>query len=116
MGYVNKSDNLGTNITEQSALSNLNQKLSASLNQNASGDTTYKESLKYRVAVKQNGTIADYEPLNKEAFQNFRQTPIPKLFQGDNTNNTETQEPLAQFQVEFQPGGKVEVTPWQGYR
>ena len=116
LGYVNKSDNLGTNITEQSALSNLNQKLSASLNQNASGDTTYKESLKYRVAVKQNGTIADYEPLNKEAFQNFRQTPIPKLFQGDNTNNTETQEPLAQFQVEFQPGGKVEVTPWQGYR
>ncbi|MEO1183730.1 MAG: hypothetical protein AAFX46_02995, partial [Cyanobacteria bacterium J06636_27] len=74
------------------------------------------ESLKYRVAVKQNGTIADYEPLNKEAFKNFRQTPIPKLFPGDNTNNTETQEPLAQFQVEFKPGGKVEVTPWQGYR
>ena len=43
-------------------------------------------------------------------------SPIPKLFQGDNTNNTETQEPLAQFQVEFQPGGKVEVTPWEGYR
>ncbi|BAY87191.1 hypothetical protein NIES267_67100 [Calothrix parasitica NIES-267] len=116
LGYVNKSDNLGTKITDQSALSNLNQKLSSSLSQNASGDTNYKESLKYRVAVKQNGTIADYEPLNKEAFQNFRQTPIPKLFQGDNTNNTETQEPLAQFQVEFQPGGKVEVTPWQGYR
>ncbi|MEO1762491.1 MAG: DUF4335 domain-containing protein [Cyanobacteria bacterium J06629_18] len=116
LGYVNKSDNLGTTITNQNALSNLNQKLSASLSQNANSDTTYEESLKYRVAVKQNGTIADYEPLNKEAFKNFRQTPIPKLFPGDNTNNTETQEPLAQFQVEFKPGGKVEVTPWQGYR
>ena len=116
LGYVNKSDNLGTKISDQNALSNLNQKLSASLSQNASSDATYEESLKYRVAVKQNGTIVDYEPLNKEAFQNFRQTPILKLFPGDNTNNTETQEPLAQFQVEFQPGGKVEVTPWQGYR
>jgi len=116
LGYVNKSDNLGTKINDQNALSNLNQKLSASLSQNASGNTTYKEDLKYRVAVKQNGSIADYEPLNKEAFQNFRQTPIPKLFQGDNTNNTEAKEALAQFQVEFKPGGKVEVTPWQGYR
>lgn len=115
LGYVNKSDNLGTKITDQSALSNLNQKLSASLKQNANSDTTYEESLKYRVAVKQNGSIADYEPLNKEAFENFRQTPIPNLFSGDNTNNTD-REPLAQFQVEFQPGGKVEVTPWQGYR
>ncbi|MDY6898031.1 MAG: DUF4335 domain-containing protein [Cyanobacteriota bacterium] len=116
LGYVNKSDNLGTTITDQSELSNLKQKLSASLKQNANADATYKENLKYRVAVKQNGTIADYEPLNKEAFNNFRQTPILKLFPADNTNNTETQEPLAQFQVEFQPGGQVEVTPWQGYR
>ena len=116
LGYVNKSDNLGTNIPDQKVLSNLNQKLSASLNQNAGTNTTYKEDLKYRVAVKQNGTIADYEPLNKAAFDNFRQTPIPKLFQGDNTTNTDSKEPLAQFQVEFKPGGKVEVTPWQGYR
>lgn len=115
-GTGNNSDNLGTKITEQKALSDLNQKLSASLSQNSGGNTTYKEDLKYRVAVKQNGTIADYEPLNKAAYDNFRQTPIPKLFQGDNTNNTDDKEPLAQFQVEFKPGGKVEVTPWQGYR
>jgi hypothetical protein len=116
LGYVNKSDNLGTNITDQKALSNLNQKLSASLSQNAGANTTYKEDLKYRVAVDRNGSIADYEPLNKAAYDNFRQTPIPKLFQGDNTITTNTKEPLAQFQVEFKPGGKVEVTPWQGYR
>lgn len=115
-GIGNKSDNLGTKITDEKVLSNLNQKLSASLNQNSGGNTTYKEDLKYRVAVKQNGAIADYEPLNKAAYDNFRQTPIPKLFPSDNTNNVETKEPLAQFQVEFKPGGKVEVTPWQGYR
>lgn len=115
-GAGNKSDNLGTIITDQKALLDLNQKLSSSLSQNSGGNTTYKEDLKYRVAVKQNGTIADYEPLNKAAFDNFRQTPIPKLFQGDNTTNTDTKEPLAQFQVEFKPGGKAEVTPWQGYR
>ena len=115
-GSGNKSDNLGTKITDQQALSDINQKLSASLNKNSGGNTTYKEDLKYRVAVKQNGTIADYEPLNKAAYDNFRQTPIPKLFQGDNANNADGKEPLAQFQVEFKPGGKVEVTPWQGYR
>ncbi|MGB7378060.1 MAG: DUF4335 domain-containing protein, partial [Rivularia sp. (in: cyanobacteria)] len=54
-GTGNKSDSLGTNISDQKVLSNLNQKLSASLNQNAGGNTTYKEDLKYRVAVKQNG-------------------------------------------------------------
>ncbi len=115
-GSGNRSDNLGTKITDEKALSDLNQKLSASLNQNSGGNASYKEDLKYRVAVKQNGTIADYEPLNKAAYDNFRQTPIPKLFQGDNTNNTDNKEPLAQFQVEFKPGGKVEVIPWQGYR
>ena len=115
-GTGNKSDNLGTIITDQKTLLDLNQKLSSSLSQNSGGNTTYKEDLKYRVAVKQNGAIADYEPLNKAAYDNFRQTPIPKLFQGDNTTNTDTKEPLAQFQVEFFPGGKVEVTPWQGYR
>ncbi len=115
-GTGNKSDSLGTNISDQKVLSNLNQKLSASLKQKSGDNTTYKEDLKYRVAVKQDGAIADYEPLNKAAYENFRQTPIPKLFQGDNTNNTDSKEPLAQFQVEFKPGGKVEVTPWQGYR
>lgn len=116
LGYVNKSDNIGTNITDPSTLSNLNQKLSASLRQNSGNNTSYKENLKYRVAVKQNGSIADYEPLNKAASENFRQTPIPNLFRGDNTNNKEQKESLAQFQVEFEPGGEVKVTPWQGYR
>ncbi|AFY53152.1 hypothetical protein Riv7116_0557 [Rivularia sp. PCC 7116] len=115
-GYGNRSDNIGSQINDQNTLSNLNQKLSASLSQNSGSNTTYKEDLKYRVAVKENGSIADYEPLNKAAFENFRQTPIPKLFQGDNTRNAEQKEQLAQFQVEFKPGGKVEVTPWQGYR
>ncbi|MEO1558719.1 MAG: DUF4335 domain-containing protein [Cyanobacteria bacterium J06632_19] len=115
-GYGNRSDNIGTQINDQNTLSNLNQKLSAALSQNSGGNTTYKEDLKYRVAVKQNGSIADYEPLNKAAFDNFRQTSIPKLFQGDNTGNAQQKEKLAQFQVEFKPGGKVEVAPWQGYR
>ncbi len=116
LGYINnKSDNLGSNITDQTKLADLNQKLLTSFGQSSNGNTTYKEDLKYRVAVKQNGTIADYEPLNKAAFDNFRQTPIPKLFQGDNTLNEQQKESLAQFQVEFKPGGKVEVKPWQGY-
>ncbi len=116
LGYVNKSDNIGTNITDQSTVSNLNQKLSETLRQNSGSNATYKEDLKYRVALRQNGSIADYEPLNKAAFENFRQTPIPKLFQGDNTKNAAEKEQVAQFQVEFKPGGEVEVTPWQGYR
>lgn len=116
LGYVNKSDNMGTKITDQTKLSNLNQKLSAALRQNSGSNANYNEVLKYRVAVKENGSIGDYEPLNKASFENFRQTPIPKLIQGDNKKNTAEKESFAQFQVEFKPGGEVEVTPWQGYR
>ena len=116
IGYINKSYTMGTNITDQSKLSELNQKLSAVLGENSGGNTTYNQDLKYRVAVKENGSIADYEPLNKASFENFRQTPIPKLFKGDNTNNAAQKEPLAQYMVEFKPGGEVEVSPWQGYR
>jgi hypothetical protein len=117
IGYVYKSDNMGTQITDQSTLSSLKEKLSSSLSQNSGSNATYNEALKYRLAVRKNGNIIDYEPLNKASFgENFRQTPIPKLLQGDNTNNAAQKEPLAQFQVEFKPGGEVEVTPWQGYR
>jgi len=116
IGYINKSDNLGTSITDQNTISSLNQKLSNAIRQSSTANTTYNEVLKYRVAVKENGSIADYEPLNKAAFDNFRQTPIPKLFPSDNTNNAAQKKSLAQFQVEFKPGGEVEITPWQGYR
>ncbi|MFM6280880.1 MAG: hypothetical protein ACKN9K_21195, partial [Dolichospermum sp.] len=72
-----------------------------------------------RVAVNKEGVIADYEPLNQVAFDYFQETPLPQLFQslyGSNVAAPNNKEPLAHFKVVFTPKGKLEVTPFSGYR
>lgn len=58
-------------------------------------------------------------PSIKLLFDNFRETPLPKMFlaiYGSNVAAPNNQEPLAHYQVEFSPSGKLDVKPWQGYR
>ncbi len=118
-GYPNTPDVIGEKISDANAIQQLNQKLYDTIRQNSQSNTTYKSDLKYRVAVNKDGIIADYEPLNQVAFDYFRETPLPQMFQtvyGSNVAAPNNKEPLAHFQVVFQPGGNLEVTPWQGYR
>ncbi|MEJ1931434.1 DUF4335 domain-containing protein [Nostoc sp. NIES-2111] len=118
-GYVRTPEVIGAKITDTNTIKGLNQKLYNAVRQNWAGTPTFNKDLKYRVAVNKDGTIADYEPLNQVAFDNFRETPLPQMFQavyGSNSAAPNSKEPLAHFQVVFQPSGKLEVTPWQGYR
>ncbi|MBH8552146.1 DUF4335 domain-containing protein [Nostocaceae cyanobacterium CENA357] len=118
-GYARTPEVIGSKITESNTVKNLNQKLYGSLRQSWGGTPTFKQDLLYRVAVNKDGTIADYEPLNQVAFDYFRETPLPKMFQalyGSNLAAPNNKEPLAHFQVKFKPSGKLEVTPWQGYQ
>ncbi len=118
-GYARTPEVIGTKITEPKTVKSLNQKLYSSLRQSWGGTPTFKQDLQYRVAVNKDGTIADYEPLNQVAFDYFRETPLPKMFQalyGSNLAAPNNKEPLAHFQVTFKPSGKLEVTPWQGYQ
>jgi Domain of unknown function (DUF4335) len=118
-GYARTPEVIGTKITEPNTLKVLNQKLYGAVRQGWSGKPTFTQDLQYRVAVNKDGTIADYEPLNQVAFDYFRETPLPKMFQavyGSNVAAPNNKEPLAHFQVVFKPSGTLEVTPWQGYR
>lgn len=118
-GYANTPQVIGAKITDANAVKDLNKKLYDTIRQNWSGTPSFSQNLKYRVAVNKDGTIADYEPLNQVAFDYFRETPLPKIFNalyGSNVAPPNTKQPLAHYQVLFQPNGNLEVTPWQGYR
>ncbi|MBD2607169.1 DUF4335 domain-containing protein [Scytonema hofmannii FACHB-248] len=118
-GYANTPQVIGAKITDGNAVKDLNKKLYDTIRQNWSGTPSFSQDLKYRVAVNKDGTIADYEPLNQVAFDYFRETPLPKIFNtlyGSNVAPPNIKQPLAHYQVVFQPNGTLEVTPWQGYQ
>ena len=118
-GYAKTPEVVGAKITDSNIVKSLNQKLYSTVRQTWSGTPTFTRDLKYRVAVNKDGVIADYEPLNQVAFDYFRETPLPKMFNavyGSNVAAPNNKEPLAHFQVVFKPNGTLEVTPWQGYQ
>ncbi len=118
-GYARTPEVVGAKITDSNITKGLNQKLYNTVRKTWSGTPTFTRDLKYRVAVNKEGVIADYEPLNQVAFDYFRETPLPKMFNdiyGSNVAAPNNKEPLAHFQVIFKPNGKLEVTPWQGYQ
>ena len=118
-GYAKIPEVVGEKITQTSQIKDLNQKLYSTIRQNWSNRPTFTSDLKYRVAVNKEGVIADYEPLNQVAFDHFRETPLPQLFQsvyGSNVAAPNNKEPLAHFKVVFTPKGELEVTPFSGYR
>lgn len=118
-GYTKTPEVVGEKITQTTQLKDLNQKLYSTIRQNWSNRPTFTSDLKYRVAVNKKGVIADYEPLNQVAFDYFKETPLPQLFQsvyGSNVAPPDNKEPLAHFKVVFTPKGELEVTPFSGYR
>jgi hypothetical protein len=118
-GYTSTPQVVGSKITDANQVKDLKQKLYSTIRQSWKGTPSYTKDLRYRVAVNKEGIIADYEPLNQVAFDYFRETPLPNMFQaiyGSNGAAPNNKEPLAHFQVVFSPSGKLEVTPWQGYR
>jgi hypothetical protein len=119
LGYTRKPEVVGEKINDTNTVKDLNQKLYNTIRQNWSVTPTFTKDLKYRVAVNKTGVIADYEPLNQVAFDYFRETPLPQMFQsvyGSNVAAPNSQEPLAHYQVVFKSNGTLEVKPWQGYR
>jgi hypothetical protein len=122
IGYIYKTpDLLGVQITDTNQVKQLREKLYYNIWNNWGGIPTYPQNLKYRVAVKKDGALADYEPINQAAFDNFRKTPLPKIFSEISQSNIPTfndKEPLAHYQVIFSrhsPNGRLKIEPWQGY-
>jgi Domain of unknown function (DUF4335) len=101
----------GKPITEPKLRTELATQLRTTLQKSLSGGKPLdSQNLNYRVAVTKAGEIVDYEPTDKLAADREAKTPLPKLATF-NAQAAISQEPLAQYQVIFQPDGKILVTP-----
>ncbi|PAX56551.1 DUF4335 domain-containing protein [Brunnivagina elsteri] len=119
LGYAKTPQVIGEKIKDPAQVKDLNTKLYDKIRTSWSGTPTFSNDLKYRVAVNKDGVIADYEPLNRGAFDFYRETPLPKMFQeiyGSNVAAPNNKEALAHYEVTFKPGGNLDIKPWQGYK
>ncbi|MEG4069123.1 nitrate ABC transporter ATP-binding protein [Microcoleus sp. Pol11C2] len=96
-------------ISDQAELDAIGQKLYAQIDQKWRTIPTFTESLTYRVKVKQNGDILQFDPTNKAAKDFVKETPLPVL--QTPAGATAGAEKTAEFQVTFSPtnGGVFEV-------
>jgi Domain of unknown function (DUF4335) len=103
--------NLGKPLSDPKLQTDLAAKLQTTLQKSiAKGKPIDAQNLNYRVAVTTTGEIADYEATDDRAADLEAKTPLPKLVKF-NPQAAISQEPLAQYQVIFQPDGKILVTP-----
>jgi hypothetical protein len=115
-GYKGKPS-LGPEITDSAVLKGLNEKVYEQIRQSWSGNPTFPRDLVYRVAVSEDGVIADYEAKNQPAWDYVQQTPLENLLKPeaaviDPQGAALSQKPLAQFRVVFKPSGVLEVSRW----
>ena len=115
-GYKGKPS-LGPEITDSAVLKGLNDKLYEQIRQSWRGTSTFPRELVYRVAVTENGDIADYEPNNQPAWDYAKETPLESLIKPEAAGIGQqeagsAQKPLAQFRVVFKPSGVLEVSRW----
>ncbi|MEG4585549.1 nitrate ABC transporter ATP-binding protein [Microcoleus sp. MOSTC5] len=105
----NAATSATSEISDQAELDAIGQQLYAQIDQNWRTTPTFTESLTYRVKVKQNGDILQFDPTNKAAKDFVKETPLPVL--QTPTGATTGAEKTAEFQVTFSPtnGGVFEV-------
>ncbi|WP_333214631.1 MULTISPECIES: nitrate ABC transporter ATP-binding protein [unclassified Microcoleus] len=105
----NAATSATSEISDQAELDAIGQKLYAQIDQKWRTTPTFTESLTYRVKVKQNGDILQFDPTNKAAKDFVKETPLPVL--QTPVDAAAGAEKTAEFQVTFSPtnGGVFEV-------
>jgi hypothetical protein len=97
-------------------VSRLKEQLYKQIRESWSETPKFPKDLVYRVAVTEEGAIADYEEKNQPASDYVDQTPLEKLIKPEATGltsvQTSEQKPRAQFRVVFKPSGVLEVSPY----
>jgi hypothetical protein len=97
-------------------LRQLNTTLYNSIQQKVEGRLRFPDKLEYRVGVRADGTVVEYEARNQAAIDYADQTPLPKL-QSSTTPvapATGSSEPIAYYRVVFTRRGVLQVSPWRG--
>ncbi|MEG4072023.1 nitrate ABC transporter ATP-binding protein [Microcoleus sp. Pol14C2] len=105
----NAATSATSEISDPAELDAIGKQLYAQIDQTWRTTPTFTESLTYRVKVKQNGDILQFDPTNKAAKDFVKETPLPVL--QTPAGATAGAEKTAEFQVTFSPtnGGVFEV-------
>lgn len=108
-GAANAATSATSEISDQAELDAIGKQLYAQIDQKWRTTPTFTESLTYRVKVKQNGDILQFDPTNKAAKDFVKETPLPVL--QTPAGAAAGAEKTAEFQVTFSPtnGGVLEV-------
>ncbi|MEG4057390.1 MULTISPECIES: nitrate ABC transporter ATP-binding protein [unclassified Microcoleus] len=110
-GAANAATTATSEISDKAELDAIGKQLYAQIDQTWRTTPTFTESLTYRVKVKQNGDILQFDPTNKPAKDFVKETPLPVL--QTPAGAAAGAEKTAEFQVTFSPtnGGVFEVKP-----
>ncbi|MEP6579766.1 nitrate ABC transporter ATP-binding protein [Microcoleus vaginatus GB2-A3] len=108
-GAANAATSATSEISDKAELDAIGKQLYAQIDQTWRTTPTFTESLTYRVKVKQNGDILQFDPTNKAAKDFVKETPLPVL--QTPAGAAVGAEKTAEFQVTFSPtnGGVFEV-------
>lgn len=101
-------------ITDKVEIEALNQKLYNEIDTTWKTTPTFTEDLVYRVKVKEDGTILEYEATNQAAKDFVQETPLASI-QNSASSASATAEKTAEFRVTFSTanGGALDVKPWE---
>jgi Domain of unknown function (DUF4335) len=120
-GFTDKPS-LGPEITDGEKINKLNTQLYEQIRKEWTNKPIYQKDLIYRVAVTEDGVIADYEPNNQPASDYVKETPLERLLKPDAAKQDPKkagalpEQPLAQYRVVFKQDGALEVSPLQSPR
>lgn len=98
-------------ITDPEEIDRLGSQLYEEIEQSWIVTPTLTRTLNYRVSVAEDGAIIGYNSLNDATAEEEEQIPLPKLLYKP-VGSRATDEPLADFEVIFNPDGLLEVSPW----
>lgn len=96
-------------ITEPEKIEQLRAELFARIDD--SWTQPISTDLTYRVQVAEDGAMVGYNPINSEAERLVDRTPLPDLLYKP-ADGQATNEPIAEFKVEFMTNGTLQVNPW----
>jgi hypothetical protein len=116
-GFTGKPS-LGPQITDLAVVNNLNEKIYSQIRESWTTNPTFPKNLIYRVAVSEDGNIADFQAINQPAFDYLQETPLKSLLKSEAASSSQEktsltpQKPLAQYRVVFKTNGVLEVSPF----
>ncbi len=112
---TDNTDNLVTAepITDPDTIKSLNAQLYEKIDGAWIDTPEIKQALVYRVSVNEAGEVVGYQSVGETPSDDIQKIPLPQLLRQPNENPDRlTNEPLADFEVIFNPDSVLEVRPW----